>query len=109
MRKEAIISLLEKYDISETNVKKLAKHLTYLKEHIEADIPKKFGDLLNIRFSLTYTFDNKEYNVSFYQDFSGNAAHYTFDCEPFSDDNNIHSIFLNAVCDFLDNNYEHVS
>ena len=100
------IKLLKKYGLRDKEIKKISPHIKNLKEHIEIDIPKYFGDHVSLYLSITYKYDNIEYNISFDKDYSGNCLSWIpIDGPDFETETDLHYILLERLCYFLDDNY----
>ena len=104
MESHQILNLLEKYDISQDNLNKLIKHISFYKEIIEVvDIPKFFDDKCFLMIYVCYTFDNQKYEVSFGSDEPGIWS--CIEDYEYEGNNDLKFILHNAICQFLNKHH----
>ncbi len=106
MDKNQLTQILKKYNISKENLKNILKDLTFFKENIDASVPQKFGDSIDLEIGIEFVFDGKNYNVSFDIDYSGNKGCWTWDDDYQAEDEDEPQYILRmAICEYLNDNY----
>ena len=113
---------LAKYHIKKSSLEQILNHLELFEEKFDDDDetcmsagekcePHFFQQIrksANRTFSLSveYVFDQKETNVVFYVDYSGNIGSWNWDDNfEYDDETDLEYILRNAVCKYLDKNY----
>lgn len=106
MDKKQLTEILKKYDLSKKNLKQILEHLTYFKEHIDATVPTKFGDSIDLNIFVEFIFDDVKYDIGFYVDYSGNAGSWCWeDGYQAEDEDELQFILRMAICQYLDAHY----
>lgn len=105
-RQSTMSEKLSKYRFTSIITKKLLKHLTEFEEYIDVPCVKTLGEIADPTISIEYTFDEISYIVGFDLDYSGNNKHFIWDDDfEYDDETDLHFIFRDTICNFLDTSY----
>lgn len=110
MNKKQLTKILKKYNIPDKQLNNILKHLSFFKENIQANTVTQFGDSLDLaEVGVELIFDDIKYDLSFSWEGHGGAKCWfceDSECEVFESDDKFLNILIDAICEFLNKNYQ---